>query len=119
MSEQDDKIKELLEKAEALYNEGKYKEAIEVLLEANELKPNDYNILQLLVKSYYMDNQSEKGIKYLSEALELKPNDIIRKKIFEKGKRESSENDYSNIKDRILISYNSNIFSLPKVKNKE
>lgn len=75
MSEQDDKIKELLEKAEALYNEGKYKEAIEVLLEANELKPNDYNILQLLVKSYYMDNQSEKGIKYLSEALELKPND--------------------------------------------
>ena len=75
MSEQDDKIKELLEKAESLYNEGKYKEAIEVLLEANELKQKDYNILCLLGKSYYMDNQYKEAIKYFSEVLKLKPND--------------------------------------------
>ena len=86
MSEQDDKIKELLEKAEALYNEGKYKEAIEVLLEANELKPNDYNILRLLGDSYYcMNNQDREAIKYYSEALKLKPEDTYILKMLGKA----------------------------------
>ena len=85
MSEQDDKIKELLEKAEALYNEGKYKEAIEVLLEANELKPKDYNILRLLGDSYYMNNQDREAIKYYSEALKLKPEDTYILKMLGKA----------------------------------
>ncbi len=85
MLEQDDKIKELLEKAEALYNEGKYKEAIEVLLEVNELKQKDYNILRLLGDSYYMNNQDREAIKYYSEALKLKPEDTYILKMLGKA----------------------------------
>ena len=73
MSEQDDKIKELLEKAEALYNEGKYKEAIEVLLEANKLRPKDYNTLRFIGDLYYLLRNIEKCLDYFSEAMELKP----------------------------------------------
>lgn len=85
MLEQDDKIKELLEKAEAFYNEGKYKEAIEVLLEVNELKQKDYNILRLLGDSYYMNNQDREAIKYYSEALKLKPEDTYILKMLGKA----------------------------------
>ncbi len=85
MLEQDDKIKELLEKAEALYNEGKYKEAIKVLLEVNELKQKDYNILRLLGDSYYMNNQDREAIKYYSEALKLKPEDTYILKMLGKA----------------------------------
>lgn len=85
MLKQDDKIKELLEKAEALYNEGKYKEAIEVLLEVNELKQKDYNILRLLGDSYYMNNQDREAIKYYSEALKLKPEDTYILKMLGKA----------------------------------
>ena len=38
MLEQDDKIKELLEKAEAFYNEGKYKEARKLKEEEAKIK---------------------------------------------------------------------------------
>lgn len=76
MSGLDDKIKELLEKAESLFNKGKYKEAIEVLSEANELKPKDYKILRLLGDSYYLLHNIEKCLDYFVEAMELKSNSL-------------------------------------------
>ena len=47
----------------------------------------------------------------------IRSNERIRRKIFEKGKGEWSESYYPAVKERILISYNANIFSFPKVKN--
>lgn len=47
-------------------------------------------------------------------------NEKIRKDIFQKGKGKNDENYFSNIKDRIMICYNTGIFSFPKVhENKE
>lgn len=42
-------------------------------------------------------------------------NEKIKKEIFQKGKGNNDDLLYSKIKDRILISYNSSIFSLPKI----
>lgn len=84
MSEQDDKIKELLERVESIFNEGKYEEAIEVLLEADKLKQKDYNILRLLGDLYYRNNQDREAIKYYLEALALNPNDNDSKIMLEK-----------------------------------
>ena len=50
----------------------------------------------------------------------IRLNEKLKREIFEKGKGENDENYYSRIKDRIMISYNSSIFSFPKViKSKE
>ena len=45
----------------------------------------------------------------------IRMNEKIRKEIFQKGKGNNDDLLYSKIKDRIMISYNSGIFSLPKV----
>ena len=49
----------------------------------------------------------------------IRSNEKIKRTIFEKGKGKWSEDYYSDIKKRILISYNANIFSLLKVKNND
>mgnify|MGYP004696095823 CR=1 FL=1 len=76
MSEQDDKVKDLIKKAESLSNIGMHKEAIKVLLEANELKPKDYDILRLLGEEYCLYVDTEKGLDYFVEAMELKSNSL-------------------------------------------
>lgn len=45
----------------------------------------------------------------------IRLNDKLRKEIFQKGKGKNDEGYYSKIKDRIMISYNANIFSLPRL----
>ena len=45
----------------------------------------------------------------------IRLNERLRREIYQKGKGKNDENYYSKIKDRIMISYNSSIFSLPKL----
>lgn len=45
----------------------------------------------------------------------IRLNEKIKKDLFQKGKGNRNEEYYTKIKDRIFISYNSNIFTLPKV----
>lgn len=46
----------------------------------------------------------------------IRLNEKLRRYIYEKGKGKNEEDYYAKIKERIMISYNSSIFSLPKVK---
>ncbi|MBQ7359522.1 MAG: hypothetical protein IJW63_05460 [Lachnospiraceae bacterium] len=49
----------------------------------------------------------------------IRLNEKIKRNFFEKGKGQYEESLYSEIKDRIMISYNSNIFSLSRVEEEE
>lgn len=46
----------------------------------------------------------------------IRLNEKLRREIFQKGKGINDESYYSKIKDRIMISYNANIFSFPKLQ---
>lgn len=48
----------------------------------------------------------------------IRLNEKIRRNIFEKGKGKMNDSHYLNIKERIIISYNSSIFSLTKANEK-
>lgn len=49
----------------------------------------------------------------------IRLNEQIKRNLFEKGKvGKYGETEYNKIKERIMISYNSKIFSLPKIKNR-
>lgn len=105
MSGLDDKIKELLEKAESLFNKGKYEEAIKYYLAALELKPEDAYILEMLEKVCFTDDQFKKVIKVLLEANKLKPKDY-------KTLRLLGDLYYRNNQDRDAIKYYSEALKL-------
>lgn len=44
-------------------------------------------------------------------------NESIKRKVFDKGRGKYDESYYQKIKNRMMISYNSSIFSLPKIKD--
>lgn len=46
----------------------------------------------------------------------IRLNESIRRSVFDKGKGKNDETCYNKIKYRMMISYNSGIFSLPKIK---
>ena len=60
----------------------------------------------------------EEALKKKLPSKMIRLNESIRRKVFDKGKGKYDETYYAKIKNRMMISYNSIIFSLPKVKEK-
>lgn len=58
----------------------------------------------------------EEALKKKLPSKMIRLNESIRRKIFDKGRGKYDETYYNKIKNRMMISYNSKIFSLPKVK---
>lgn len=73
------------------------------------LVSNENNRLVLFWKGF------EDALKRKLPSTVIRLNEQIRNMIFEKGKGKYTEKEYVNIKNRIMISYNANIFALPKV----
>jgi tetratricopeptide (TPR) repeat protein len=65
----------LFEQANALYNEGKYQEAINNYLKIAESKEHSSSLYYNLGNSYYKLNQTAPSIYYYEKALQLSPND--------------------------------------------
>lgn len=61
--------------------------------------------------------KDEKVLKRKISSAIIRLNEKIRKEIFQKGNGKNDEEAYLKIKNRIMISYNSTIFSLPKVSD--
>lgn len=74
------------------------------------LVSNDYNKLIIFWKGF--ENALEK--KLPSKTIRL--NERIKRELFNKGRGKYDESYYEKIKNRMMISYNSKIFSLPKIK---
>lgn len=74
------------------------------------LVSNDYNKLIIFGKGF--ENALEK--KLPSKTIRL--NERIKRELFDKGRGKYDESYYEKIKNRMMISYNSKIFSLPKIK---
>lgn len=70
---------------------------------------NNNNILLIYWKGY------EDALKKKLPARMVIIDNIIKRKLFDKGKGRYDETYYDSIKDRIIITYNSRIFSLPEV----
>ncbi len=66
---------DLFEKANTLYNEGKYQEAINNYLKISESKEHSSSLYFNLGNSYYKLNQVAPSIYYYEKALYLSPND--------------------------------------------
>lgn len=60
----------------------------------------------------------EEALKKKLPSKMIRLNESIRRKVFNKGRGKYDDTYYNKIKNRIMISYNSKIFSLPKVKEK-
>ena len=73
------------------------------------LVTNEKNKLVIFWKVY------EDALKRKLPSTMIRLNEQIRKEIYEKGKGKYDDGYYSKIKNRIMISYNSDIFSLPKI----
>lgn len=75
------------------------------------LMTSEYNKLIIFWKGY------EDVLRKRLPATVIRLNEEIRRKIFEKGNSgKYGEDVYDRIRERIIVSYNSGIFSLPKVK---
>lgn len=74
------------------------------------LVSNEYNKLIIFWKGF--ENALEK--KLPSKTIRL--NERIKRELFNKGRGKYDESYYEKIKNRMMISYNSKIFSLPKIK---
>jgi tetratricopeptide (TPR) repeat protein len=73
------RVKRLIKKANNLYGLNNKERAIEVLKEANLIKPNIWNV-QFLLGAYLEDNEQYKeGLPYLQEAAKLDGNDMQTK----------------------------------------
>ena len=59
----------------------------------------------------------EDALKRRLPAKLIRINEEIRRRLFDKGKGKYTEKEYIAIKERIIISYNSDIFSLPKISD--
>lgn len=77
------------------------------------LVSDENNKLVIFWKGY------EDALKKKLPSTMIRLNEKIRKEIYQKGKGKYDESYYSRIKDRIMISYNASIFSLPKVEEKQ
>lgn len=71
---------------------------------------NENNKLVIFWKEY------EAALKRKLPSTLIRLNEQIRKEIYGKGKGKYDDSYYSKIKNRIMISYNSDIFSLPKIQ---
>lgn len=74
------------------------------------LGSNESNKLVIFWKGY------EDVLKKRLPSTMIRLNEKLRREIYQKGKGKNDEGNYSKIKDRIMISYNASIFSLPKVQ---
>ena len=81
----------------------------EVLVEW--LASNENNKLVIFWKGF------EDALKKKLPSKVVRLNESIKRVVFDKGRGKYDENYYKKIKNRIMISYNSNIFSLPKLKD--
>lgn len=81
----------------------------EVLVEW--LASNENNKLVFFWKGF------EDALKKKLPSKVVRLNESIKRMVFDKGRGKYDENYYKKIKNRIMISYNSNIFSLPKLKD--
>lgn len=81
----------------------------EVLVEW--LASNENNKLVIFWKGF------EDALKKKLPSKVVRLNESIKRMVFDKGRGKYDENYYKKIKNRIMISYNSNIFSLPKLKD--
>lgn len=59
----------------------------------------------------------EEALKKKLPSKMIRLNESIRRKVFDKGRGKYDETYYVKIKNRMMISYNSHIFSLPKLKD--
>lgn len=75
------------------------------------LGSNENNKLVIYWKGF------EEALKKRLPATMIRLNEKLRSEIYQKGKGQNDEKYYLKIKDRIMISYNSSIFSLPKAIN--
>lgn len=76
------------------------------------LVTNENNKLVIFWKGF------EDALKKKLPSKMIRLNESIKRKVFDKGKGKYDESYYGKIKNRMMISYNSKIFSLPKVKEK-
>ena len=81
----------------------------EVLVEW--LVTNENNKLVIFWKGF------EDALKKKLPSKVVRLNESIKRMVFDKGRGKYDETYYKKIKTRIMISYNSNIFSLPKLKD--
>lgn len=73
MSERSEQVTLLLDQATGLYREEKYAEALEVYQQAQELSPEDADVLLGVATSHVKLGQAQSGLKAFTQALNLYP----------------------------------------------
>lgn len=71
---------------------------------------NNHNKLIIFWKGF------EDALKKRLPSKTIRLNEKIKRELFDKGRGKYDESYYEKIKNRMMISYNSQIFSLPKIK---
>lgn len=108
------KAEELLNQANTLITQKKYPESIELLRQAQNVYPNNYDYNFKLGLAYYLNKDYESAVKYINQSLPLASNDSFKSNAYNVlGNAYRDKNDMEKAADSYLKSIELN----PKDQN--